>query len=277
LASTTTTGLQALINLAVSHVDERGLRFNPAKTVCISYNEHTFTSTPEWNIDGTPLEIQSHLKYLGTEIGRNSGSVHVENRISAANRAFYSLQGAGLYQHCVSPYLAAHVYSTAVRSGLMYGCHTINLSISDLTILMKAQAKYMRAVLGLRPFCHITPVLPVFGINKISATIAISLLDLLRTNLRSSSATAGFYQYLLQGDPHLHCKTLVSRALKFCSPSGIDILSYMVDDAYREKQKCYINTKDLCNNRGLIDSLCNIFNNYDNNNALLANLLLKPF
>ena len=51
LASTTATGLQTLINIAVNHVSERGLSFNPTKTVCMSYGKHTFVKEPIWKIN----------------------------------------------------------------------------------------------------------------------------------------------------------------------------------------------------------------------------------
>ena len=69
---------------------------------------------------------------------------------------FYSLQGAGLYYDGVSP--RHNIYNTAVRSGLVYGCHTIYLSRLDLIKLNKAQAKYVRTALGLRSYCHVKPV-----------------------------------------------------------------------------------------------------------------------
>ena len=91
LASTTATGLQTLINMAVNHVSEKGLSFNPTKTVCISYGKHTFVKETIWKINDNLLENNNNLKYLGTELGRTGGNVHTLNRIKCANQAFYSL------------------------------------------------------------------------------------------------------------------------------------------------------------------------------------------
>ena len=52
LTNTTVTGLQSLIDQAVSYVSDRGLNFNPAKTICMTYGKNPFRCEPEWNISG---------------------------------------------------------------------------------------------------------------------------------------------------------------------------------------------------------------------------------
>ena len=48
LTSTTVTGLQSLIDQAVSYVSDRGLNFNQAKIVCMTYGKNPFRCEPEW-------------------------------------------------------------------------------------------------------------------------------------------------------------------------------------------------------------------------------------
>ena len=277
LASTTITGLQALINIAVAHVRQIGLQFNPTKTICMSYGENSFSTAPSWNINGTNLQVNDSLKYLGTEIGKNCGKLHRETRINSANRAFYSLQGSGLYKQCISPRLTAHIYTTAVRSGLVYGCNTINMTQRDLIQLNKAQAKYIRTALGLSRFSHIKPVLQALRIQQVSDSIAVSSLELLRSNLRSSSSASVFYRYLMWSGSGAICNTLLYRAVQCCKDNNVDIFTYMVDNVYRMKYKHRLTSKVICDNRGLVDSVSSLFNNYNCDNAKLANVLLKPF
>ena len=132
LASTTTTGLQSLIDLAVSFVTQRGLKFNPSKTTCMVYGKSPFTSPPKWHINDVSLEISNSVKYLGTLLNNSNGKDHVESRIRAANRPFYTLQGAGVCMNGLSPFVSAHVYNIAIRSGLLYGCNSLYLSKSNL-------------------------------------------------------------------------------------------------------------------------------------------------
>ena len=74
----------------------------------------------------------------------------------------------------IYPRLTSHIYTTAVRSGLVYGCNTINMTQRDIIQLNKAQAKYFRTALGLSPFSHIKPVLQALGIQQVSDCCVIA-------------------------------------------------------------------------------------------------------
>ena len=119
LASTTTTGLQSLIDFTVSFVTQRGLKFNPSKITCMVYGKSPFTSPPKWHINDVSLEISNSVKYLGTLLNNSNGKDQVESRIRATNRWFYNIQGAGVCTNGLSPFVSAHVYNIAIRSGLL--------------------------------------------------------------------------------------------------------------------------------------------------------------
>ena len=109
LMSTTVTGLQSLIDTAVKHITKKGLRFNPLKTECFIAGKNPFVVTPKWFIGDTPLVIKDSIKYLGTTLGNERGLSHVQARITNSNKAFYSLQGAGLYKNLTDPQVAVQV------------------------------------------------------------------------------------------------------------------------------------------------------------------------
>ena len=69
--------------------------------------------------------------------------------MSAANKAYYSLQGAGVCRDGVSPFTASHIYTTAVQSSLLYGNDCIYTTKSDMDILDKTQGKHLKSMLGL--------------------------------------------------------------------------------------------------------------------------------
>ena len=81
------------------------------------------------------------IKYLGTVLSSVSGSPHVESRITAAQKAFYSLQGGGLMFNSVNPETAINIYRTAVKSVLMSGCSAIQLPKDLLCKLDRTQGK----------------------------------------------------------------------------------------------------------------------------------------
>ena len=135
LSSTTVTGLQKLINIATTYTSKNGLSFNTSKTECAILGINPFVSIPQWTINGNVLPISDSITYLGTVIG----DPLVNLRASKANRAFYSLQGAGLNCNGVSPETALHIYKTAVRSSLTYVCAAVNISSNNLKVLDKVQ------------------------------------------------------------------------------------------------------------------------------------------
>ena len=143
--STTVTGLQSLINTAVKHITERGLSFNSQMTECYINGKNPFMRMPEWFVNDDKLKISESLNYLGTKLDSRKGLSHVESRISKANKAFYFLQGAGLYNNTVSPATVIHVYKTAVQSGLLYGCCTIDISKTNLNMMERIQSKHVKS------------------------------------------------------------------------------------------------------------------------------------
>ena len=85
-----------------------------------------FTSQPKWFFADERLNIKDSVRYLGTYIGQD-GYRHAEYRISNSNKAYYALQGAGLHRNSLCPNTALHIFNTAVRSGLVYGCGSFSL------------------------------------------------------------------------------------------------------------------------------------------------------
>ena len=81
LCSTTSSGLQCLINRANEYISMYGLRFNPQKTECLISGPNPFNCTPVWSIDNVILKVVHSLKYLGTSL---DGGNHVQVRKQAA-------------------------------------------------------------------------------------------------------------------------------------------------------------------------------------------------
>ena len=142
-------------------ISKIGLKFNPQKTECLIVGNNPFTSTPEWYLNGALLSLSDSLTYLGTCLGDQRGQEDVAKQ--KANKAFYTLQGAGLNTLCVSPETASHVYQTAVRSSLTYGCAAINISDRNLKLLDSWQGKFVKTILGIPYSSRTTPILQSLG------------------------------------------------------------------------------------------------------------------
>ena len=121
------------------------------------------------------------------------------------------------------------IFKTAVNSTLSYGCHSIHLNRRHLKELDTVQFKLLKCILGLNKFSRSSHVLQALQIIPISTSFQIMSLDLLRTCVRSDSATSSFYSYLLCTANKNHVnKTLVGRVLKCCKESNINIFTCLI-------------------------------------------------
>ena len=107
------------------------------------------------------------------------GSDHCQTRIRSAQKAYYSLQQAGLHWNGVSPLTAREIFTTGIKSVLAYGCSSIYLKSGDLTKMDKQQNKLLKSALGISHSCRSTPLLQALGITLTSTDIHLSELNLL--------------------------------------------------------------------------------------------------
>ena len=251
---------------------------------CLIVGNNLFTSTPEWYLNGASLSLSDSLTYLGTCLGDQRGQEHVAKRSQKANKAFYTLQGAGLNTFCVSPETASHVYQTAVRSSLTYGCAAINISDRNIKLLDSSQGKFVKTILGIPYSSRTTPILQSLFIDPVFISVKKSELDLLQQCLLSDSATQSFYHYLFSvwnnGERKLLSNTLLYRVLSYCDIKHINFTKYITNDVYKKCIKGSISAayNDIVpGTNGLVDSLRNLFSNYNSDSRTITSLLTKSF
>ena len=79
LLSTTSSGLQTLIDKADSYLKSHGLIFNSQKTECMISGLNPFNVVPNWTIDNVTLQVVPSIKYLGTIL--NGNTLKIENKL----------------------------------------------------------------------------------------------------------------------------------------------------------------------------------------------------
>ena len=281
IASTTSSGLQQLIDRANTMLSDNGLKFNPTKTECLIVGSNLFTSTPQWNLNGVPLPIRNNLMYLGISLGDSNGQGHVNTRVSKARKSFYWLQGPGLNPAGVSPETGVHIYTTAVQSTLTYGCASVNISKSNLKQLDTIHGKCVKAILGVSYCSRTTPLLQALNLDSVTKTVQKQSLDLLKCCLTSDSITQNFYCHIYKiwntDKKHLLCNTLLHRVLSTCKNEHIDFTKYVLDQSYVRKVKCMISNKISNGQNGLVDSVRALLLNYNANNRRVLQMLVKAF
>merc|ERR1711942_21688 len=65
LFSTTTTGLQILINTCESYAKSWRIKFNPTKTKCTEIGKATQKTPPAWTLDGETIKLTDETTILG--------------------------------------------------------------------------------------------------------------------------------------------------------------------------------------------------------------------
>ena len=80
LSSTTPPGrLQRLIDVAANTITRHALRFIPAKTNRMIIGKNPFTSYLKRNIEGSTLEVDNNVRYIGAELAGDGGHSRVAN------------------------------------------------------------------------------------------------------------------------------------------------------------------------------------------------------
>jgi len=265
IGSTTTSGLQDLIDSAVTQIRKDGLNFNPLKTECCVIGKSTLVDTPKWHIDGQDLQIKNTITYLGAELGGvGASSIHVSRRIKAAYANYYRLQSVGLHPDGLDPQTSAFLHQMTITPALLYGCQCIQLNKTDFQRLYTTQGNLIKSTLGLPHSSRTTPILKSLNIAAIHDQIRRHRLSLLARALRSNSAAGKFYRMFCSSQSG---HTLLTDRVK--SDNNISIKSLMFKSNNMSDA-----TNDEC---GVTDSLVFLLSDFNHFNRDIAASLLKCY
>jgi hypothetical protein len=218
------------------------------------------------------------MTYLGADVANDAGRSHTQNRIKAAQRAFFSLQGAGVHFKGVDPNVAMDIFSTGVQSVLTYGCESIYMSKARLQDLDRCQSKLIKSILGLRKTSHSTPILQAVNIKPVSQCIGLKSLNLLKSCFLYKSSATKFYSHLLCNDTKYTDRTLVGRAQCFSKGHDINLMKYVLDECYKVTTTKTLKGSILTGQDGLVDSARVLLNNYSVDGARdILQLLVASF
>ena len=270
LASTTVTGLQRLIDTAVAVVDDLGLKFNPAKTATMTYGRCSLRYKPSWSIGQSTLAHEESITYLGAVL-HTTGTVHVERRMSSAQKAFYGLQSAGLHFKGVDPHVSAKLFSVGVRSVMMYGAEAIALNQSNIKALVTLQGKMVKSFLGLRLSSRNTPLLAALKIPSITDSLACSAENLLRSCLIHYSRATDFYAHLLKQNSFVNGANLIHRCFKLCDNFNVSALFWQSHLSSRKQMFPKYGSD------GLIDTVIGLLDFYSPEARSVLQMLVNPF
>ena len=275
LTSLTPNGLQRLIHYANVYISGHGLRFNPLKTKCITLGKSQCLLQPRFMLNGVQLEQCDTIQYLGAILSNNPHD-HVQARIQACRRAFYSLQGAGLCVGGANHKVISKIWNMVLRPILLYATQCYQLTKSDLRELEMTQARLLKAALGLKNHCRNTELLRSLKVQRISTSIELSHIDMLKSCLLGNSSANVFYSYFISkmscGRP-VH-NSLASRSINTFSMNSISVFKYVSDELYAKQCK---KKMQAFSQNGITDSITFLLSSQTATSRDLVNLLLSPF
>ena len=171
IVSLTVTGLQYMINSAVRYVAQYGLRFNPTKTECVINGRNPFVTEPKFYIDAKELCLKNNITYLGATLGNKCNDEHINRRVSACRKAFYSLQAAGSCSKGLDIQTSIYVWNATCKSLLLYSCESLYLNSKNLHVLNKLQGKLIKCIVGIGARYHTSSLLQALRVENISNVI----------------------------------------------------------------------------------------------------------
>ncbi|CAH8443014.1 unnamed protein product [Heterobilharzia americana] len=143
--------MQSLLNTLSGNSRMFGMRLSLPK--CKLLLQDWSSAVPQLRIETVVIECADHFIYLRSRISPG-GSVanEISARIQKTRLAFANLRHLWCCRD-IRLSIKGHVYYTAVRSVLLYGCETWLLKVEDMRRLQVFDHRCLRSI-GRIPWCH---------------------------------------------------------------------------------------------------------------------------
>ena len=180
LFSTTVTGLQDLIDICDGYAKTWRFNFGINKTKCMTVGANRSTLEPKWSLSGKEIENVNSLDILGVIFDKYvTGYKHVEKRMCATRRSFYSLVQCGL--GCpggLSSEAKIELLRCVCMPTLFYGCGSVFLSKGCMKKLGSLQGSLIKISFGLSKTLHHSPIIRAFDFKNVAETVKEQLTNL---------------------------------------------------------------------------------------------------
>ena len=278
LLSTTSIGLQNLIDKCDHYARMWKMKFNPLKTniVCIGKQPHI--TPPEWVIGNAKVSLSDNTDILGVAFNSSlESTMHINNRVRKCQQGTFAMSAMGLSYPGLNSDVKAFLWKSISSPLLVYGMESLSLSNSDLKLLKTTQGNIIKRIMGLNKRSHHTKLLKALKVPPIEEVIKKNSLGLYKNIFKTDTPSRELQsillaRYITKGS--IIKGTLLERIVKF----GVQPLDILFDKNPVMHAECDINTDD----DGLTDSLRYLLYHEDYNKPwsqqhVLATLLTKAF
>ena len=181
VAANSPENLQILLDIASHYSHREHYQLQPTKCAVLPSNRFSVNSWP-WEIGGKTIPTVTAVTHIG--VRRNSSadgsSSTVENNISKARGAIYSIMGAGFHGKTgLNPPTLIHLWKVYVLPILTYGLELFDLKEKTLVQLESFQGQILKQLLGLSKNTPYPAILMITGLAPIQAIVHIKSLNML--------------------------------------------------------------------------------------------------
>lgn len=180
LISSTTSGLQCLIDTCQAYATKWRFSFGIKKSVCMTMNSSTLQEEPKWYLGDQLLTVKQSVNILGVSFdAKNNPTEHINERISRCRRAFYGLVKSGITHTLLDARTKMYMWQTMCVPSLTYGCESLHLRQSDIHKLESLQGCMLKQCVHLPKRNHHTPLVQALSIPTIKDRIQSRVCGLL--------------------------------------------------------------------------------------------------
>jgi hypothetical protein len=192
--------LNKCIKIIEDYCDQYDIIINAKKTKCMIFGRICSIVEPEVRVNGQILEIVESFKFLGVHVD-NAGQFkkHVSARRSTFFTGLDEVQKLGVNEKDIPLSMKSILYTSLVRSKLMYGLECINLNKTtirkDLAIL---ESTSIKMACNLNKLSKTTPLLYALNISPLEVYILKRklhfILQLLQNKATKELVVMGFHR-----------------------------------------------------------------------------------
>lgn len=184
LLSSTSVGLQQLIDCCANYAKKWRFKYNPSKSQCMTTGNISCT----FMLENDAIEEAKSVEILGCIFQKNGKcDEHIQKRLQKCRQSYYSLAEIGMGYPGLDSETKAHLWRTICSPSMMYGMDCMHLSQANWKQTESLQGTLIKKSCGLSKRSHHSDVLSALHISKLKPIVTHNILSLFNRTMKTSS------------------------------------------------------------------------------------------
>jgi hypothetical protein len=181
------TSLQSMLDIITQYGNDYEVKFNPSKTVYTIFNNSTYKTTWEKDVDSLvilnlsaePIMFETKFKYLGVLIDSNNNvTSHLEGRFESFENRLRLLNKCGIYNMDCSVNYRSYLLNSYAKPILLYGLELFQLNATQVKNLENKLNNRLKVMYDLSTRLKSTELLLAHRIIPLDEQIKLTKLQL---------------------------------------------------------------------------------------------------